>query len=119
MTTLAPWILVPNGSLAVEFYKSAFGAEEISRVEAGDEIVVARLAFGVTEFWISAESSPYGNGGPIRIILYVDDPDAAFQRALSAGATEVYPVNDQHGWRVGRLVDPFGHHWELGRELVV
>ena len=51
------------------------------------------------------------------MILTVPDPDAAFDRAVAAGAQEVFPVGEGHGWRLGRLVDPFGHHWEIGRPL--
>lgn len=58
------------------------------------------------------------SGGTIRLLLMVADPDAALQRAAAAGATEVAPVADVHGWRLGRIVDPFGHHWEIGRPLV-
>jgi len=47
----------------------------------------------------------------------VADPDAVFRQARSAGATEVFPVGEEHGWRLGRVVDPFGHHWEIGRPL--
>jgi PhnB protein len=62
--------------------------------------------------------SPERIGGfTVRLILTVKDPDAVFARAISAGATEVYPVSEGHGWRVGRVVDPFGHHWEIGRPV--
>jgi PhnB protein len=49
--------------------------------------------------------------------LTVADPDAVFARALAAGAKQVYPVAEEHGWRLGRVVDPFGHHWEIGRPI--
>jgi PhnB protein len=112
----------------VEFYKSAFGAVEVYRVEdpAGD--VVARLEVNGAEFWLSDESpahsnlspaaSPVSGGGvAVRMILTVPDPDAVFALALKAGAVEVYPVSEGHGWRVGRIADPFGHHWEIGRPV--
>jgi PhnB protein len=51
------------------------------------------------------------------MVLTVADPDAVFKRAVSAGATVVVPVSEMHGWRVGRVADPFGHHWEIGRQL--
>jgi PhnB protein len=123
MTTIAPWLSVRNGLKAVEFYTSAFGAVEVFRIQSGDS-VVARLSVDGAEFWVSDESPEHGNfspetlnGGSVRMVLSVEDPDAAFQQALTAGATEVHPVGDQHGWRVGRLVDPFGHHWEIARQL--
>ncbi|AXC12505.1 Glyoxalase family protein [Acidisarcina polymorpha] len=119
--TIAPWLNVLRNAKAVEFYKSAFGATEVYRHDGGDGII-ARLSIGGAEFWLSEETSEEGNstpgspnGGSARMILTVADPDAVFAQARAAGATEVYPVGEQHGWRVGRLVDPFGHHWEIGR----
>ncbi len=107
----------------MEFYKLAFGAEEVYRLEAGGG-VVARLSVDGAEFWLSDESPGHGNfspetlsGSSVRIILTVADPDAVFAQALNAGATEVYPVTEGHGWRVGRVKDPYGHHWEIGRPL--
>jgi PhnB protein len=86
--------------------------------------VVARLSVGGAEFWMSDESPAHGNfspqslkGSTVRIILTVADPDAVFVRAIAAGASEVYAVTEEHGWRLGRVVDPFGHHWEIGRPL--
>jgi len=109
--------------MAVAFYKSAFGASERYRLE-GRGGVVARLAIGNSEFWVSDESPEHGNfspetlnGSTLRMILTVADPDAVFAQACKAGASVVYPVSEGHGWRVGRVVDPFGHHWEIGRQL--
>jgi len=56
-------------------------------------------------------------GGAVRMVMIVEDPQAAFDRAVAAGATVVWPVNDEHGWRIGRVADPFGHHWEIGQPL--
>lgn len=116
---------VRRGASAVEFYKKAFGARELFRLdnEAGE--VVAQLAVGDAEFWVADESPENNNfspeslgGATVRMVMVVDDPDAVFKRALDAGATQVWPVADQeYGWRVGRLVDPFGHHWEIGKPL--
>ena len=124
MTSIAPWLSVRNSARAVDFYKSAFGATEVFRLEGPDGSVVARLSVDGAEFWLSDESPEHGNfspeslgGGTVRIILTVADPDAVFRQARSAGATEVHPVAEEHGWRVGRVVDPFGHHWEIGRQL--
>lgn len=123
-TSIAPWVSVRNGAKAVEFYKSAFGATEVFRLESPDEAVVARLSVDGAEFWLSGESPEQGNfnpesfeESPVRMILTVTDPDALFDQALAAGASEVFPVGEDHGWRMGRLVDPFGHHWEIGRPL--
>jgi PhnB protein len=121
---LAPLLSVRGGAMAVEFYKAAFGAVEVYRVEAPDGAVVSRLQVGGAEFWVSDESPAHGNfsppslgGGTVRMILTVADPDAFFARTLTAGAREVTPMENNYGWRVGRMVDPFGHHWEIGRPL--
>lgn len=123
-TTIAPLLSVRRGAGAIEFYRKAFGAEELFRVEDEKGEVVARLAVEGAEFWIADESPAHANfspeslgGGTVRLVLTVGEPDAVFERAVSAGATVVTPVSNQHGWRVGRLVDPFGHHWEIGKPL--
>jgi PhnB protein len=121
--TVAPWLNVRESLKAVEFYKSAFGATEVYRHE-GRGGVVARLSVDGSEFWVSDESPEHKNFSPqtlggcsVRLILTVADPDAAFARAIAAGATEVWPVSEGHGWRIGRVADPYGHHWEIGRPL--
>jgi|SRR5271156_5023526 PhnB protein len=121
--SIAPWLSVRDSERAVEFYKSAFGAVETYRHEA-DGGVVARLSVNGAEFWVSPASLEHGSSGPesvgggsVRMILTVPDPDAYFARALKAGATQVYPVAEEHGWRLGRVVDPFGLHWEIGHQL--
>jgi len=116
MPSIAPWIEVPDGARAVDFYVAAFGAEVRHRDGFDGRTIVARLAIGEAEFWIQEEPSATG-GGPIRMIVTVTDPDAAYARAVAAGATEVVPVYEDHGWRIGRFADPFGHHWEVGRPL--
>jgi len=116
---------VRNGARAIEFYKAAFDARELLRIGDPDGAVVAQLSIGGVEFWLADESPEHRNfspetldGATTRMILIADDPDAAFHRAVSAGATAVWPVEDQsYGWRVGRVVDPFGHHWEIGKPL--
>ena len=122
---IAPWLSVRNSAQAVDFYKFAFGATEVFRLEDPGGSVVARLSVYGAEFWLSEESPEHGNfspqslgGGSVRMILTVPDPNAVFLRALKAGASEVFPVGEEHGWRLGRVVDPFGHHWESGRQLV-
>ncbi len=123
--SIAPWLSVRGSARAVDFYKSAFGATEVYRLDGPQGSVVARLSVDGAEFWLSDESPEHGNlspeslgGGSVRMILTVADPDAVFAQALEAGASRVYPVSEGHGWRVGRVVDPFGHHWEIGRPLV-
>jgi PhnB protein len=123
--SLAPWLSVRNGAKAVAFYKSAFGAVEVYRLPMPEQAgVVVRVSVHGAEFWVSSDSADESHGGPeslgggsVRMILTVPDPDALFSQALQAGATAVFPVGEQHGWRLGRLVDPFGLHWEIGRPL--
>jgi PhnB protein len=123
-TSIAPWLSVRNSARAVDFYKSAFGATEVFRLDGDGGSVVARLSVDGAEFWLSDESPEHGNfspqslgGGSVRIILTVADPDAVFARAVAAGASQVFPVSEDYGWRLGRVLDPFGHHWEIGRQI--
>ena len=124
-TNIKPVLSVRNGKAAVEFYKKAFGALEIMRVSSPDGELVAELTIDGAPFFLADESPVHGNfspesvaGNTVRLALSVVDPDTVFSRALAAGAREIYPVNDQdYGYRMGRLEDPFGHHWEIGRPL--
>ncbi len=124
-TSIAPWLSVRNGVLAVAFYKIAFGAIESYRLETPDGGLVVKLSIDGAAFWISSEMD--GNdkttaesvgGETVRIILTVASPDLFFAQALAAGATEIFPVGEDYGWRLGRLADPFGLHWEIGHPLV-
>ena len=118
---------VRRGREAIEFYRQAFGAVEDYRVGGTDAnpAVVAQLSVGEATFWVSDESPEHLNfspeslgGGTTKLLLIVDDPDTVMARAVAAGATEVRPAADEHGWRLGRVVDPFGHHWEVGKPLI-
>jgi PhnB protein len=122
--SIAAMLSVRNGAKAVEFYKAAFGAIEVFRVEDPDGAVVARLSVAGAELWLADESPAHGNfspeslgGSTVRMILTVPDPDAVFSGAVAAGAREIHAVREEHGWRLGRVADPFGHHWEIGRPL--
>jgi PhnB protein len=122
--SVAPMLSVRQGARAVEFYKQAFGAVEVYHLEDPGGAVVSRLSVAGAEFWLADESPEHGNfspetlgGGTVRMILTVPDPDAVFAQALAAGAQSVFSVEDAYGWRVGRVVDPFGHHWEIGHPL--
>jgi PhnB protein len=121
---IAPELFVRGGRAAVEFYAAAFGATVDHLVGDGDA-VVSQLSVGDATFWVHDEAPEHGNLSPqtlggctVRTLLIVEDPDAVFAGALAAGAEQISPVGDEHGWRVGRLRDPFGHHWEIGRPTV-
>lgn len=125
MTSIQPELWVEGASGAVTFYQAAFNAVVLHRVGHGDDIV-AQLAVGTAEFWVTEANadmqrfSPRAIGGTTgRTLLVVDDPDGVLGQAVSAGATEIAAVGDEHGWRMGRIVDPFGHEWEIGRPLGV
>jgi PhnB protein len=123
-TGFAPLLSVRGGAGAIAFYQAAFGAGVRFRIDDEQGAVVARLAVGDAEFWLADESPEHANfspeslgGGSVRMVMTVSDPDAAFDRVVAAGATVVWPVSNQYGWRLGRIVDPYGHHWEIGRPL--
>ena len=120
-TTIAPWLTVADGARALAFYQGALGAVDAYRLDGDDgTVLVARLEVDGAAFWISqdADASPGANGGDaIRMILTVGDPDALFERAIAAGATQVAPVAEEYGWRTGRVTDPFGHDWEFSRPI--
>jgi PhnB protein len=124
MTTIAPMLSVRNGASAIHFYEKAFGAVVEFRVDDPSGGVVAQLAVAGAVFWVADESPEHFNfspesvgGSTTRMVLTVDDPDAMFDRAIAAGATQVRPMADEYGWHLGRIVDPFGHHWEIGKPL--
>lgn len=124
-TSISPMLSVRRGVKAIEFYKAAFGATELFRIGDEDSGVVAQMAVAGSEFWLADESPEYLNfspeslgGSTARMVMVVDDPDGAFSQAVAAGARVVSAVEDkEYGWRVGRVVDPFGHHWEIGKPL--
>src|SRR5260221_14711485 len=119
--SIAPWLSVRNSAQAVDFYKSAFGAVEVFRLEGAGGGVVARLSVNGAEFWLSDESPEHGNfspeslgGGSVRMILTVAHPGAFFAQALAAGAPENLPVKEADGGRLGRAVGPLGPHCVIG-----
>jgi PhnB protein len=123
--SLSPMLSVRHGARAVEFYMNAFGASQLFHIEAPDGAVVAQLGVGESTFWVADESPEHLNfspeslgGGTVRMVLVVADPDNTLAQAVRAGATVVSAVTDQpYGWRVGRVIDPFGHHWEIGKPI--
>ena len=120
-TVVTATLAVRDWPRAMDFYKTAFGAVELYRVDDGG---VGQLAVNGAEFWVAEESPEHLNFSPeslggcsVRMLLLVEDPQAVQARAVNAGATEIVPVTEAHGWRLGRVVDPFGHHWEIGRPV--
>jgi PhnB protein len=123
MTSIQPELWVDRAGEAVAFYEQAFGARVRHRVGDGDDIV-AQLAVGDAAFWVAAASSAMKRFSPKQIhgstgrtLLIVDDPERVVARAIAAGATLSSPVGPEHGWLLGRIIDPFGHEWEVGKPL--
>ena len=123
MTRIQPELWVDTPSEAVAFYEAAFGATVLHCAGDGDDIVV-QLAVGDAAFWVAAASaalhrlSPRAiDGATSRTLLVVDDPETIVRQAVAAGGGATSPVINEHGWRLGRIVDPFGHEWEIGLPL--
>lgn len=122
-TSIQPWLSVKNSAKAGEFYKNAFGAIETYRLETPDGGLVIKLSVGGAEFWVSGQATSEDEvinnliQDVIKLILTVENPDAVFEQAIKAGATQVFPVGEDFGWRLGRLSDPFGFNWEIGKPL--
>ncbi|MBL4678207.1 MAG: VOC family protein [Mucilaginibacter sp.] len=121
---ILPTLTVSNALAAIEFYKQAFGAETLTS-NTFDGHTVAVLAVEGAQFVVADESTEQGNIGPdkqngisVRIGLMVNNPDAIAEQAITAGVNIVYPVADQpYGYRLCHFIDPFGHHWEIGKPL--
>jgi PhnB protein len=122
---LIPVLSVQNGKAAVEFYKKAFSAQELMYMESPEGEILAELNFSGARFYVADEAPMYGNNSPqrlngisVRLGLLVNFPDELMQQAIAAGATEIQPMADQdYGMRLGRIADPFGHHWEIYKPL--
>src|SRR3954462_14577901 len=123
MPQILAQLSVRRGREALAFYEAAFGAH-VDYLVGGEEIV-AQLSVGDATFWVSDESPEHGNFSPetvggctTRMLLIVEDPSAVVASAVAAGASLVHPVVEEHGWRLGRVLDPFGHHWEIGKPVI-
>jgi len=125
--TITPHLVVRNAADAIAFYRKAFGAEELARMPGpdGKSIMHAELQIGNSRVFLCDEFPDWGarsplalGGSAVTIHLYVEDCDAAFQRAVNAGAQVTMPLQDQFwGDRYGKLQDPFGHHWSVGSHI--
>jgi len=120
--TITPHLVVPDGAKAIEFYKNAFGAQEMGRHMGpdGKRVMHAQLKIGNSILMLGSEFpphclSPKSRGGTsVSLHIYVDNADAAFDRAVKAGCSVKMPVSDQFwGDRYGQVEDPFGHLWAL------
>ena len=121
MSSLEPQLWVADPVAAIDFYVDAFGATELYRVGLGHDIV-AQLAIGDARFWVSnsggSRFDPRAIGGTTsRTLLLTTEPADVVIKAAAAGAEVVTDVTDEHGWRLGRIVDPFGHEWEIGHPV--
>jgi PhnB protein len=124
-SSLTPMLTVENANAAIDFYRDAFDAVERARFTAPTGHVVAELAIDGLRFFVVDENPDAFNLSPrsldgttVRLNLIVEEPDAAAARAIAAGAREIFPVADQpYGFRQGRVADPDGHHWLIGRPL--
>jgi PhnB protein len=124
---ILPQLSVRGGLAAIAFYRAAFGAEVVYQVGGtpDNEAVVAQMSVGGASFWVADESPAHANfspeslgGSTTRLLLIAADPQAMTDRAVAAGAVLVRPVATEHRWLLGRIADPFGHHWEIGKPLV-
>jgi PhnB protein len=120
--TATPYLIVNGAAKAIEFYKQAFGAKELMRLSGpGGKVGHAEIQIGDSPIMLADEFPEMGargpqslGGSPMFILLYVEDVDARFSKAIAAGGKEVRPVKDQfYGDRAGTLEDPFGHKWTI------
>jgi len=120
--TLTPYLIVKDATKAIEFYREAFGAEELFRLTGPDgRIGHAELRIGASVLMVADEFPDFGalgptsiGGSPVSLHLYVDDVDAVVPRAEAAGATVLRRIADEfYGDRTAMLADPFGHKWHV------
>jgi PhnB protein len=120
--SVTPYLIVDDGTRAIDFYKRAFGAKELMRMPApGGKVGHAEIKIGDSVIMLAdeapemeARSAKHYGGSPVSLMVYVEDVDTLFPQAVGAGAKEVRPVTDQfYGDRSGTVKDPFGHSWHL------
>jgi PhnB protein len=120
--SVTTYLIVRGAARAIDYYKAAFDGVELMRLDApGGLIGHAEVRIGNTPVMLADENPEWGvkappslGGSPVHLLLYVDDCDAVFERAIAAGGAEVRPLRDQfYGDRSGTLTDPFGHQWTI------
>ncbi|HYC87080.1 MAG TPA: VOC family protein [Chryseosolibacter sp.] len=125
-TSITPMLSVRNGAAALDFYQQGFGATVVDRFDGPNgRLIIGELFMDGVKFFVSEEAPELGNVAPekynsttVRLELTIEDPDGFVERAVAAGARIVFPVADQdYGWRQGRIIDPFGHQWVVGRPI--
>jgi PhnB protein len=123
MHTVTPHLICAEAAKAIEFYKKAFDAVELSRMPGPDgKIMHASFRIGDSVIMLNEENPNWGSlgpkslkGSPVTIHLYVNNVDSVFEKAVRAGAKVTMPVDDMFwGDRYGKVEDPFGHHWSIG-----
>jgi PhnB protein len=124
--SVTPYLIAKNASAAIDFYKKAFGAQELFRMEApGGKIGHAEIKIGDSILMIADEHPEMGHVGPetlggsaVGLMIYLEDVDTVFARAIEAGATEMRPLENQfYGDRSGSVKDPFGHTWMISTHV--
>ena len=124
--SVTPYLIVNAGQRALDYYKQAFGASELFRMDApGGKIGHAEIQIGDSRVMLSDENPAWGAKAPtpgvsppVQLMIYVEDVDATFKRALAAGAKETQPIKNQfYGDRSGTLTDPFGHVWTIATHI--
>lgn len=124
--SVTPYLIVDDAAKAIEFYRTAFGASELLRMDGpGGKVMHAEIKIGDSPIMLADEFPDMGirspsafGGSPVAICLYVEDADALFQRAIDAGAIERKPLADQfYGDRSGTIEDPFGHSWTVATHV--
>lgn len=124
--SITPYLALRDARAAIDFYRRAFGAELVLKLDTPDgKIAHAEIRIGDSILMLSEENPEWGNvspqslgGSPVFLMIYVPDVDAAFPKAIAAGATEVRPVQNQfYGDRSGTLKDPYGYHWTLATHI--
>lgn len=119
-TSIQPWLTFEDCFKALEFYKAAFGAQECYHFEPAEGDLISRLSIKESEFWIARGGKAVADAHQnVRFVVIVENPEQYCKKAIAAGATEIFSVREEHGWRTGKIADPFGYQWEFGYEVNV